>query len=98
MTAEIETVTVSFEEFKESFDHYMRVKETARLVVMHGGEAVAVLGPWLPGEERFISPKWFFDELFGRDPVDMESSLTRAVLEDRGYSFTETLPRSSSSS
>ena len=95
---EIETITVTFEEFKENFDHYLKVKETKRLVVVHGDEEVAVLGPWLPDEERFISPKWFFDELFGWEPVDMESSLTRALLEDRGYSFTETRPPSSSSS
>jgi hypothetical protein len=95
---EIETVTVTFEEFKANFEHYRRIKATKRIVVLHEGQAVAVIGPWLPHERRFISPKWFFDELFGREPVDMESLGTRAILEDRGHAFTETPPPSSSSS
>ena len=97
---EIETVTVTFEEFKENLDHYLQVKKTKRLVVMHGSEEVAVLGPWLPDEERFISPKWFFDELFPPEPFDPDDPepLTRALLEDRGYTFTGIPPRLSSSS
>jgi hypothetical protein len=92
--AEIETVTVTFEEFRENLEHYMRVKETKRLVVIYGNEEVAVMGPWLPEEERFISPKWFFDELFPPEPIDPDDPrpLTRALEEDRGHSFTEILP------
>ena len=87
---EIETVTVTFEEFKQNLEGYLEIKETKRLVVMHGDEEVAVLGPWLPGEERFISPQWFFDELFPPEPINPDDpySLTRALektREDKTY-------------
>ena len=99
MTTEIETVTVTFAEFKEHLFHYMRMKEEKRVVVMHEGDVVAAIGPWLPGEARSISPKWFFDELFPPDPIDPDDPepLTRAILEDRGHWSTETPPPSSSS-
>lgn len=89
MTA-IETVTVTFDEFKEKLQYYMELQETKRLVVMHGEEEVAVLGPWLPGEERFLSPQWFFDELFPPEPINLEDpySLSRALeatREDRTF-------------
>ena len=83
---EIETVTVTVKEFKQNLEHYLKVKKTKRLLVFHEGERVATLGPWLPGEERIGSPKffWFLDELFPPGPVDMESRATRSLLEDRG--------------
>lgn len=84
MTA-IETVTVSFEEFRAKLQHYMELQEEKRLVVMHEGEVVATIGPWLPGEERFASPQWFFDELFPSGPISPEdpSALSRALDETR---------------
>jgi hypothetical protein len=86
MTAiETETVTVTFDEFKEKLQHYMELQETKRLVVMHGEEEIAVLGPWLPEEERFLSPQWFFDELVPPEPINPEDpySLSRALEETR---------------
>jgi hypothetical protein len=84
MTA-IETVTVSFEEFKAKLQHYMELQEEKRVVVMHEGEVVAAIGPWLPGEERFLSPQWFFDELFPPESINPEDpySLSRALDETR---------------
>lgn len=68
---EIETVTVTVEEFKEDRDRYLKVKETKRLVVLRGDEEVAVLGPKLPGEERFLTSVWFefLDEVFPMGPT-----------------------------
>lgn len=84
MTA-IETVTVPFEEFKANFDDYVEVRATKRLVVMHEGEVVAVLGLWLPGEKRHLSPRWFFDELFPPEPINPDDpwSLSRALRKTR---------------
>lgn len=82
---EIETVTVTFEEFRERFGHFVKVRETKRLVVMHGDERVAVLGLWLPDERRFLPPRWFFDQLFPPEPINPEDpwSLSRALEETR---------------
>jgi hypothetical protein len=82
---EIETVTVSFEEFKAKLQHYMELQEEKRVVVMHEGEVVAAIGPWLPGEERFLSPRWFFDDLFPPQPINPEDpyALSRALDETR---------------
>jgi hypothetical protein len=90
MTAEIEieTVTVAFEEFKENLEAYDQVRETKRLVITHEGEQVAVLGLWLPDEDRPIPPLWFFHELFPPGPIDWERKLSRALeieREDRTF-------------
>lgn len=45
---------------------------------------IAAWGPWLPGEERFLAPKWFYDALFPPEPIDMNNTLTRALEETRG--------------
>jgi hypothetical protein len=82
--AEIETVTVTAEDFKENIDHYLELKETTRLVIVHGDEQMMALGPWLPGEERFLPPRWFWDEIFPPQPVDRTNRASRAILEDRG--------------
>lgn len=86
MTTEIETVTVTFEELKANLDHYMAVKESKRVAVIRDGEEVAVLGPWLPGEERIMTAAWqkFFRDLFPPGPVDYENTLSRALEEVRG--------------
>jgi hypothetical protein len=92
MTAEIETVTVSFEELKENLSHYYRLKETKRLVVTRDEEVISVLGPWLPGEHRRSMTRypllWFelLNEMFP-EPWDPEEpdSILRALEEDRGY-------------
>jgi hypothetical protein len=87
MTAEIETVTVTFEEFKEELDHFVEVKETKRVAVIYEGEQIAAFGPWLPGEERPFPPRWFWDETF--PPLPMSRSdpyeLTHALEATRGY-------------
>lgn len=82
-TTEIETVTVTFEEFKENFERYERVRKTNRLVITHEGEQVAVLGLWLPSENRPMPPLWFFDELFPPEPIDHECKASRALAEER---------------
>jgi hypothetical protein len=89
---EIETVTVTVEELKANLDHYYRLKETKRLVVMRDGEQVAVLGPWLPGERRRTMTTyplhWFelLHEMFPEpwDPDDPEPG-QRSLEEVRGY-------------
>jgi hypothetical protein len=83
---QIETVTVPFEELKANLDHYMRLKETKRLVVMRDGEQVAVLGLKLPSEERgYLTPQFFdfLDALFPEE-VDMTNSASRALERQRG--------------
>jgi len=82
-TAEIETVTVTFEEFKGNFEGFDRVRETKRLVITHEGEQLAVLGRWLPDETRLTPPAWFFLELFPPGPIDWECKLSRALEEER---------------
>jgi hypothetical protein len=82
-TTEIETVTVAFEEFKENFVHYERVRKTNRLVITHDGEQVAVLGLWLPDETRSFPPIWFFHDLFPPEPIDHECKVSRALEEER---------------
>jgi hypothetical protein len=85
MTAEIEieTVTATFEEFKENFDDYDHVRKTKRLVITYEGKQVAVLGLWLPGETRSFPPIWFFHELFPPEPIDHECKVSRALEEER---------------
>jgi hypothetical protein len=87
MTTEIETITVDFEEFKASLSWFMAIKETKRVSVIRDGREVAVLGPWLPGEERVMTKEWqeFFRDLFPPEPVDHENTLSRALEEVRGY-------------
>ncbi len=80
---EIETVTVTFEEFKENFDDYDHVRETKRLVITHDGEQVAALGLWLPGETRSFPPIWLFHELFPPEPIDHECKVSQALKEER---------------
>jgi hypothetical protein len=63
MTAEIETVTVTFEDMRWDAAHYLKLRKTKRLVVTHGGEEILALGPWLPGEERAPAPEWFLKDL-----------------------------------
>jgi hypothetical protein len=89
---EIETVTVTFEEFKAHLQHYLKVKEVKRVVVMRGDEVGSVMGPWLPGEERFLAPEWFFDELFGPEPYDPNDPypLSRALEDLRDEERTST--------
>jgi hypothetical protein len=58
MTTEIEAVTVTFEEFKASLPYFMAIKETQRVSVIRDGREVAVLGSWLPGEERIMTEEW----------------------------------------
>lgn len=85
---EIETVTVAFEELKENLYHYMRMKETKRLVVIRDGKQVAVLGLRLPSDEIGAPTEawWeFFRDLFPPEPVDHENTLSRALEEVRGY-------------
>jgi hypothetical protein len=84
---EIETVTVTFEEMKANRDHYLKVKETKRLVITHEGEQVMALGPWLPGEERVFPAPWVFTELFPPLPMDPDNPylLTRALEATRGH-------------
>lgn len=83
---EIETVTVTFEELKANLVHYVRLKETKRVSVIRDGEEVAVLGPWLPGEQRIVTSEWFrfYRDLFPPEPVDYENTLSRALEEVRG--------------
>jgi hypothetical protein len=85
---EIETVTVTFEELKANVDHYYRLKETKRLLVIRDGKEVAAVGSWLPEERRFWSLHWFelLYEMFPEpwDPDDPESG-QRALEEVRGY-------------
>jgi hypothetical protein len=85
-TTEIETVTVTFEELKANLRHYMWVKETKRVSVIRDGKEVAVLGPWLPGEERIATSEWFefYRDLFPPEPVDMTNRVSRALEEQRG--------------
>jgi hypothetical protein len=83
---EIETVTVTFEELKANLGHYMRLKETKRLVVIRAGEQVAVLGLRLPSEERgFLTPQFFefLDALFPEE-VDMANRASRGLERQRG--------------
>jgi hypothetical protein len=87
MTTEIETVTVDFEEFKASLPSFMAIKAPHRVSVIRGGEEVAVLGPWLPGEDLIMTKEWqeFFRDLFPPDPVDHENGWGHALEEVRGY-------------
>ncbi len=84
-TYAIETVTVTFEEFKSNLDHYLSLKENKRVAVIRDGEEVAMLGPWLPGETRPVTPQWvrFFKDLFPPEPVDHECRVSRALDETR---------------
>ena len=97
---EIETVTVTLEEFKANLSRFLWVKRKKRVVVTHEGEEVAVIGVRLPGEKRSFPSQWFFDEIDPPEPFDPDDPepLTRAVLEDRGRWPTETPPPSPSSS
>jgi hypothetical protein len=87
MTTEIETVTVTFEELKADLDQYLELRATKRLVVMHEGEQIAALGPWLPGEERIFPPKWFWDVVAPPLPMSPDDplALTHALEATRGY-------------
>jgi hypothetical protein len=88
MTAEIETVTASFDEVKANVEHYYWLKETRRLVVVRDGMEIAILGRWLPGERRLGLLHWFelLYEMFPEpwDPDDPEKG-PRSVEESRGY-------------
>jgi hypothetical protein len=104
---EIETVTVTYEELKANVEHYHRLKDTKRLVVVRDGEEISVLGPWLPGERRrSMSSRYplFWSQLLNEmfpEPWDPEdpSPGQRAIEEDRGRRpFTEMPPPSPSSS
>jgi hypothetical protein len=81
----IETVTVTFEELKADLDRYLELGETKRVVVMRDGEQVAVLGLWLPGEERSPTPQWMkmYEDLFPSEPIDHENKASRALAEER---------------
>ncbi len=89
MTTEIETVTVTFEELKADLDHYMELQQTKRVSVIRDGQEVAVLGPWLPDEERIMTSEWqrFFHDLFPPEPIDPDRPylLTEALEATRGY-------------
>jgi hypothetical protein len=84
MTTEIETVTVTFEDFKANVFHYARVIEAKRVVVMRDGVEVAV-GLRLPGEERIMTPERiaFYKSLLPSEPLDPENTLSRALEESR---------------
>jgi hypothetical protein len=84
MTTEIETVTVTAKEFRENLDYYVELMETTRVVLMHGDEPMMAVGPWLPDEQRFLPPLWFWEEIFPPEPVDRTNRASRAILEDRG--------------
>ena len=81
---EIETVRVTAEEFRENLDHYLELKETTRVVIMHADEPMMAIGPWLPDERRCLPPLWFWEEIFPPEPIDWTCRASRAVLEDRG--------------
>jgi hypothetical protein len=82
---EIETVTVTFEELKTDVDRYLHLAESMRVLVMRDGEQVAVLGPWLPGETRPVTPQWMrlYEDLFPPEPIDHECKVSRALAEER---------------
>jgi hypothetical protein len=92
MTTEIETVTVTIDEVKANVDHFYRLKETKRLVVMRDDEVISVLGRWLPGEQRRTMSQypmhWFelLNEMFPEpwDPDDPSPGM-RSLEEVRGY-------------
>jgi hypothetical protein len=86
---EIETIQVTAQEFKENMEHYLELMETKRIVVVHGDEPMMAIGLWLPDEHRHLPPRWFWEEIFGRQPVDRTNRASRALLEDRGV-----IPRS----
>jgi hypothetical protein len=92
---EIETVTVSVQEFLDRVDHYLEITETTRLEVVHEGERVATLGPHLPGEERRLAPKffWFLDQVDPRGPMDPESRTTQLLLDERETCRSSWIPR-----
>jgi hypothetical protein len=85
ISPEIETVTVTVEEFKESLEHYLELMETKRVEVFHEGERVATLGPWFPGERRTLSKKffWFLDQVEPPGPMDREGRTTQLLLDER---------------
>jgi hypothetical protein len=84
---EIETVTVTFEEFKENREHYVELRATKRLVVLYEGEQIAAFGPWLPGEQRPFPPPWFWDEIYPPQPIDPDDPyvVSKALEAVRGY-------------
>jgi hypothetical protein len=85
MTAEIETVTVTFEELRADIDRYLKLGELKRVVVIRDGEQVAVMGLWLPGETRPVTPQWMrlYKDLFPPGPIDHECKVSRALAEER---------------
>ncbi|HEX3363214.1 MAG TPA: hypothetical protein VHS74_19620 [Solirubrobacterales bacterium] len=82
---EIETVTVTFEELRADIDRYLEIAESIRVLVMRDGEQVAVMGPWLPGETRPVTPQWMrlYEDLFPPEPIDHECKASRALAEER---------------
>jgi hypothetical protein len=90
---EIETVTVPYEDLRANVDHYYRLKETKRLVVVRDGQEISVLGPWLPGERRrSMTGEYplFWSQLLNEmfpEPWDPEEpdSILRALEEERGH-------------
>jgi hypothetical protein len=88
ITPEIETLTVTFEEFKANFDHYWALRDRYRMVITHKGEVLTVKGIRLPGEHRFMDRNffWFLDHLFPREPMDPESRVTQLLLDERATS------------
>ncbi len=82
---EIETLRVTVEELIANREHYWIVKETKRLEILHEGERVATMGPWLPAEERYLTPKffWFLDQLEPPGPVDHEGRTTQLLIDER---------------
>jgi hypothetical protein len=81
----IETVTVTFEELKADIDRYLKLGEFKRVVVMRDGEQVAVMGLWLRGETRPVTPEWMrmYEDLFPPEPIDHENKASRALAEER---------------
>ena len=89
--AEIETVTVTFEDLKANLNHYYELKETKRLVITFDGKEVAAVGRWLPDERkrgRGWSLRWheLLYEMYP-DPIDLDDPEPgmRALEEVRGY-------------
>lgn len=82
---EIETVTVTFEELRADIDRYLEMAESIRVLVVRDGEQVAVMGPWLPGETRPVTPQWMrlYEDLFPPEPIDHECKASRALAEER---------------
>jgi hypothetical protein len=60
---EIETVTVDFEDLRRDTRRILQLRKSKRLVIIHEGKEILVMGPWLSGEKRNPAPDWFWTKL-----------------------------------